>query len=246
MDIDIKGWVRPHKPVRDRVPIYAAAMREGMCRMAGDVADGLIGHPMCPVRWLDEVVIPSFETGLQRSGRQRSDLDFIPTITTIIDDDEARALDAGPPHDRLLLDSPHLQAALGDARLRRRRRGGRRCLPQGRPRRRPGADSRRDGGGVHGGRPTRQGARARSPRSPSAATESCSTPATYFIPPEQIGEYQAEDHRGLRPGVSGQTGSFFALVGEAVDERLELLRVAQRGAVAEADQLRLECRQPAC
>ena len=93
-DIDIKGWIRPHKPVRDRVPIYAAAMREGMCRMAGDVADGLIGHPMCPVRWLDEVVIPSFETGLQRSGRQRSDLDFIPTITTVIDDDEARALDA--------------------------------------------------------------------------------------------------------------------------------------------------------
>ena len=32
---DIKGWVRPDKPVRDRVPIYAAAMREGTCRMAG-------------------------------------------------------------------------------------------------------------------------------------------------------------------------------------------------------------------
>ena len=29
-DIDIKGWIRPHKPVRDRVPIYTAAMREGM------------------------------------------------------------------------------------------------------------------------------------------------------------------------------------------------------------------------
>jgi alkanesulfonate monooxygenase SsuD/methylene tetrahydromethanopterin reductase-like flavin-dependent oxidoreductase (luciferase family) len=41
-DIDIKGWIRPHKTVRDRVPIYTAAMREGMCRMAGDVADGLI------------------------------------------------------------------------------------------------------------------------------------------------------------------------------------------------------------
>ena len=47
-DIDIKGWIRPHKSVRERVPIYTAAMQEGMCRMAGDVADGLIGHPMCP------------------------------------------------------------------------------------------------------------------------------------------------------------------------------------------------------
>src|SRR3954453_13964840 len=46
-DIDIKGWVRPHPAAREAVPIYAAAVREGMARMAGDVADGLIGHPMC-------------------------------------------------------------------------------------------------------------------------------------------------------------------------------------------------------
>src|SRR3954464_9010250 len=30
MDIDTRGWVRPQKPVRDRVPIYTAAMQEGM------------------------------------------------------------------------------------------------------------------------------------------------------------------------------------------------------------------------
>jgi probable F420-dependent oxidoreductase len=94
VDIDIKGWIRPHKAARDRVPIYTAAMQEGMCRMAGDVADGLIGHPMCPVRWVDEVMVPNFEKGLQRSGRQRSDLDFLPTVCCAIDDDEARAIDA--------------------------------------------------------------------------------------------------------------------------------------------------------
>ena len=94
VDIDIKGWIRPHKAARDRVPIYTAAMQEGMCRMAGDVADGLIGHPMCPVRWVDEVMIPNFETGLSRSGRDRKDLDFLPTVCCAIDDDEARAIDA--------------------------------------------------------------------------------------------------------------------------------------------------------
>jgi alkanesulfonate monooxygenase SsuD/methylene tetrahydromethanopterin reductase-like flavin-dependent oxidoreductase (luciferase family) len=88
------GWIRPHKAARDRVPIYTAAMQEGMCRMAGDVADGLIGHPMCPVKWVDEVMVPSFEKGLSRSGRQRSDLDFLPTVCCAIDDDEARAIDA--------------------------------------------------------------------------------------------------------------------------------------------------------
>jgi probable F420-dependent oxidoreductase len=93
-DIDIKGWVRPHPAPRERIPIYAAAVQAGMTRMAGDVADGLIGHPMASVRWLDETMVPAFEEGLRRSGRNRSDLDFIPTVSCAIDDDEARARDA--------------------------------------------------------------------------------------------------------------------------------------------------------
>lgn len=94
VEIDIKGWIRPHKAARAKVPIYTAAMQEGMCRMAGDVADGLIGHPMCPARWVDEVMIPNFEKGLERSDRKRADLDFLPTVCCAIDDDEARAIDA--------------------------------------------------------------------------------------------------------------------------------------------------------
>ncbi len=93
-DIDIKGWVRPHKPVRDRIPIYTAGVREGMCRMAGDVADGLIGHPICSMRWLDEVIVANFTQGLERSGRKRSDFDYVPTVCCAIDDDEERARDA--------------------------------------------------------------------------------------------------------------------------------------------------------
>jgi probable F420-dependent oxidoreductase len=93
-DIDIKGWVRPHPAVRESVPIYTAAVREGMARMAGDVADGLIGHPMCSLRWLDEVLVANFETGLSRSGRERRDLDFLPTVACAISDDEEAAYEA--------------------------------------------------------------------------------------------------------------------------------------------------------
>ena len=56
-DIDIKGWVRPHPAPRESVPIYTAGVQAGMCRMAGDVADGLIGHPIQSLRWIDEVVV---------------------------------------------------------------------------------------------------------------------------------------------------------------------------------------------
>jgi probable F420-dependent oxidoreductase len=94
VDVDIKGWLRPHPPARESVPIYTAAVREGMARMAGDVADGLIGHPMCSIRWLDEVLVANLERGLERSGRARSEFDFIPTVCCAIDDDEQAAYDA--------------------------------------------------------------------------------------------------------------------------------------------------------
>ena len=93
-DLDIRGWTRPHPPVRESVPIYTAAIREGMARMAGDVADGLIGHPMCSLRWLDEVLVANLERGLARSGRQRSEFDFIPTVCCAISDDADAAYEA--------------------------------------------------------------------------------------------------------------------------------------------------------
>jgi probable F420-dependent oxidoreductase len=90
-DIDIKGWIRPHPAARESVPIYTAGVQAGMCRMAGDVADGLIGHPIQSLRWIDEVVVDSFEEGLRRSGRERSRFDYLPTVCCAIDDDEAQA-----------------------------------------------------------------------------------------------------------------------------------------------------------
>ncbi len=92
-DIDIRGWVRPHPVVREAVPIYAAALQAGMARMAGDVADGLIGHPIQSLRWIDEVVVDAFETGLRRSGRERREFDYLPTVCCAIDEDEGRALE---------------------------------------------------------------------------------------------------------------------------------------------------------
>lgn len=93
-DIDIKGWIRPHAKGRETIPIYTAAVQQGMARVAGDVADGLIGHPMCSMRWLDEVLVENFELGLRRSARERASFDFLPTVCCAIDDDEAAAIDA--------------------------------------------------------------------------------------------------------------------------------------------------------
>jgi probable F420-dependent oxidoreductase len=189
LDLDIKGWIRPHQPVRNRVPIYTAAMREGMCRMAGDVADGLIGHPMCPPRWVDEVMLPSLETGLSRSGRRRSEIDFIPTVCCAIDDDEARAVDAARRtiafYATVRTYKPLWEmhgfadaaAAAGDAF----RKGDLGAVPEAIP------DEMVDAYTAAG---PLDKVRARAKQAADRGDGLWLTPPTYFIPPEQIGEYQ--------------------------------------------------------
>ncbi|MBN8866846.1 MAG: LLM class flavin-dependent oxidoreductase [Solirubrobacterales bacterium] len=93
-DLDIKGWYRATPPVRADIPIYTAAVQKGMARMAGDVADGLIGHPLCSARWIEQEIVPAFELGLSRSGRERSSFTYLPSICVAIDDDYERGLDA--------------------------------------------------------------------------------------------------------------------------------------------------------
>jgi probable F420-dependent oxidoreductase len=93
-DLNIKGWYRATPPVRAEIPIYTAAVQKGMSRMAGDVADGLIGHPLCSARWIEQEIVPAFELGLSRSGRERSSFTYLPSICVAIDDDYQRGLDA--------------------------------------------------------------------------------------------------------------------------------------------------------
>ncbi|HWP65026.1 MAG TPA: TIGR03617 family F420-dependent LLM class oxidoreductase [Candidatus Limnocylindria bacterium] len=54
------------------VPIYIAGVNPYMCRLAGEVCDGLQVHPFHSVKYLDEVVRPNVDAGLTKSGRPRS------------------------------------------------------------------------------------------------------------------------------------------------------------------------------
>ncbi len=96
-DLDIQGWQRPTSPTRPSIPIYLAAVQEGMVRTAGEVADGLIGHPLCSLRWSKGIVLPNLERGLSRSGRRREAFDLCLTLCCAISGDveQARRAAAG-------------------------------------------------------------------------------------------------------------------------------------------------------
>ena len=65
---------RPRPQPHGAPPVYLAAVRERMIEVAGEVADGLLVHPLQSPRYLDEVVLPALDRGLERAGRQRSDV----------------------------------------------------------------------------------------------------------------------------------------------------------------------------
>jgi alkanesulfonate monooxygenase SsuD/methylene tetrahydromethanopterin reductase-like flavin-dependent oxidoreductase (luciferase family) len=58
-----------------------------------DIKGWVRPHPIQRLRWIDEVVVDAFETGLSRSGRERGDFDYLPTVCCAIDDDEGRAIE---------------------------------------------------------------------------------------------------------------------------------------------------------
>jgi probable F420-dependent oxidoreductase len=89
--LDIQGWRRPQPPVRERIPIYLAGVREGMIRAAASVADGLLGHPIYSLRWTEEVVVPALVRGLKESGRERENFQLCLGVCCAVDTDVRRA-----------------------------------------------------------------------------------------------------------------------------------------------------------
>ncbi len=71
-----------------RIPIYIAGVNEGMCRLVGEVGDGLHVHPLHTVRYLREVVSPALAKGLARSGRQRREVSVAASVFAAVGDTE--------------------------------------------------------------------------------------------------------------------------------------------------------------
>ena len=51
------------------IPVHLAAVNHVMCRVAGEVADGLRPHPVCTPKYIREVMLPAAAEGARRAGR---------------------------------------------------------------------------------------------------------------------------------------------------------------------------------
>jgi alkanesulfonate monooxygenase SsuD/methylene tetrahydromethanopterin reductase-like flavin-dependent oxidoreductase (luciferase family) len=48
-----------------------------MARVAGEVCDGLLLHPMCSYKYITEIILPAVEQGARKAGRQLKDIDLL-------------------------------------------------------------------------------------------------------------------------------------------------------------------------
>jgi 5,10-methylenetetrahydromethanopterin reductase len=70
------------------VPILLGAFNQGMLRVAGRVADGIIGHGLFTDRWWEETIDANLAAGAEAAGRDVAGLRQWGWVITSIDDDD--------------------------------------------------------------------------------------------------------------------------------------------------------------
>jgi probable F420-dependent oxidoreductase len=88
-------FFNPGPIAHPKIPVFIAGVNRYMCRMAGEVCDGLHVHPLHTAKYLREFVHPTVEEGLRLSGRSRQDFSYATASFVVVGDTERdRALNA--------------------------------------------------------------------------------------------------------------------------------------------------------
>ncbi len=82
---------RPPPAAHPRPPVLVAAVRERMTEVAGEVADGFLGHAFSTPEVLREVTLPALERGLEAGGRSRADLEVTASVFVALTGEEWEA-----------------------------------------------------------------------------------------------------------------------------------------------------------
>jgi probable F420-dependent oxidoreductase len=90
VQLDVRPYGRADQ-VRDEIPIYVAAVNEGMTRIAGAVADGVVAHPMATPRYIEEVMRPAIGEGAQRADRAGEAVAVADWVIVAVSDDAEQA-----------------------------------------------------------------------------------------------------------------------------------------------------------
>lgn len=91
--LDLSHFRTMQEPLRSHIPIYLPAVFEKAVEQAGELADGLLAHPLWCEKWIAEQVDGNLKTGLDKAGRSRADFDVNLMVFVAINDDKKQAID---------------------------------------------------------------------------------------------------------------------------------------------------------
>ena len=81
-------FFNPGPIAHPKIAVFIAGVNRYMCRMAGEVCDGLHVHPFHTPKYLREYVHPAVEEGLRASGRSRQDFAYATSSFVVVGDTE--------------------------------------------------------------------------------------------------------------------------------------------------------------
>ena len=90
---DFAQWPPSPSPVREEIPIWVAALRSRAVRLAAEIAEGVMGHPMWSIDWAVEKIQPDLRAGLERGGRKREDVELNLWLWCAPNSDEKEAIE---------------------------------------------------------------------------------------------------------------------------------------------------------
>ncbi|TFH35414.1 MAG: TIGR03617 family F420-dependent LLM class oxidoreductase [Anaerolineales bacterium] len=67
------------------IPIYLAGVNTGLCRLAGEIAQGFHVHPLHSVDYLEQVIRPALTEGAGRTGRSLDDIECTASAFIVTD-----------------------------------------------------------------------------------------------------------------------------------------------------------------
>ncbi len=76
-------FFNPGPIAHPNIPIYIAGVNTGLARLAGEVGDGFMVHPFHTAAYLQEVILPAINQGLEKSGRERGALQMSVTAFVV-------------------------------------------------------------------------------------------------------------------------------------------------------------------
>ena len=79
-------------PLRPQIPIWLGITQPNSIRLAGEIAEGVIGHPIWTPEWILNKVTPILDESLAKAGKDRAGFHYNQWFWTAINNDRAEAI----------------------------------------------------------------------------------------------------------------------------------------------------------